>query len=1606
MAGIRAPKQWPLTKNETITSFEGWRQNLHYTLSLDQNFAPFLVDGFTWGKKTNAAPLRGLADDAEDAPHRRTAAQKVAHLDLMLGQIANFCPVISRNTVVKNSTSINQIWQAIRLHYGFQTSGAHFLDFNNIHLEPGERPEDLFQRLNSFVEDNLLKTNGNIRHQGDLPEIDEELTPSLENFIVLAWLRLVHSDLPALVKQRYCTELRSQTLASIKPEISQALDSLLDEINNSSEARILRTQSQFKGSRRKTVGKKNNRVCILCKQAGRPFQHFLSTCTYLPEDDRLFMTKVRQLSDNTFEAEEDEAEYLVDSPEIDENHHVPSSRRVCTKQSPTLKVFFNQYPLQLTLDTGAEISMIKSSVANYIGAKIEKTNQYALQADGVTPLDILGETHLTLSRGSHDLHLEALVVSDLDVDILAGIPFMDYNDIAVRPAKHQIIIQGSNTIQYGFKPSRKAENRVRRTAFVLRGHSTSTVIWPGNYIEVDTPIDLDPDCILAIEPRTDNCKSTDSWLSPHISESVGGHIRIVNNTPEPQQVGKNDHFCQVRLTTSALQHDLHMFKNTPIQQKSKYVSHIDTVKLDPDNILSGQERKAFHDTLCQYDEVFDPNYKGYNGSLGPFQACVNMGPVQPPQRKGRMPQYSHDKLVELQSKFDELEANGVFKRPEDIGVNVEYLNPSFLVKKPNGGHRLVTAFSDVGRYSKPQPSLMPDVDSTLRKIAQWKYIIVTDLTSAFYQIPLSKSSMKYCGVATPFKGVRVYTRCAMGMPGSETALEEIMCRVLGDQLQDASVAKLADDLYCGGNSPSELLSRWQTVLDSLQRSGIRLSASKTIICPQRTTILGWIWNEGKISASPHRIAVLSSCQKPENVRGLRSFIGAYKVLGRVLPNCSQIVSPLDDAIAGQQSTEKIVWSDELIEHFNNAQKLLASTRSITLPNPSDQLWIVTDGSVSKRGIGATLYITRDDKLRLAGFFSAKLRKHQVTWLPCEIEALCIAAAVKHFSPYIIQSKTNICVLTDSQPCVQAIEKLCRGEFSASPRVTSFLSTISRYQVQVRHLAGSENLVSDFASRNAPECQEPRCQICSFIQQTEDSVVRSLSATNITDSIQKLPFTTRSAWINIQSECPDLRRTHAHLRQGTRPSKKLTNIKDVKRYLNVASIAKDGLLVVKHHDPLSPPTEMIIIPREVLDGLVTALHIKLDHPTKHQLELVMKRHFYALDIRKSIERACDTCHTCASLIKIPKTLIHQTTESSPEAVGLCFAADVLKRNRQLVLVVRESVTSLTSACIIEDERHDTLRDNLMQLVLGLHPLDGPPAVIRVDPAPGFVALKEDETLKRFRLSIEIGRVKNPNKNPVAEKAIAELEDEILRQTPRGGSISKLDLTVAIARLNSRIRYSGLSAREMWTQRSQFTNEQLPLSDRDNISKQHDIRIANHPFSEQSKFKSASIRPTPKLSVGDLVYLYCDRDKTQARSRYIVTSIDGEWCFIKKFVGNQLRASSYKVKLSECYQVPCISSQVPKEYDINNDHEVNAYCESMNNSTDIEQLKPVLSINQNDKPTYPLVIGQESETPNIETYTPDEVETNINDIPHTPEEILGPSRPNRNRRPPKYLEDYVV
>ena len=88
-------------------------------------------------------------------------------------------------------------WLTGRSHYcgkylniGFQSTRSHFLELGNITLLPNEYYEDLYQGIMAFFECDLLTANGNLTHHG-------ESVDTLENTIVVLWLKTIHPGLPS-----------------------------------------------------------------------------------------------------------------------------------------------------------------------------------------------------------------------------------------------------------------------------------------------------------------------------------------------------------------------------------------------------------------------------------------------------------------------------------------------------------------------------------------------------------------------------------------------------------------------------------------------------------------------------------------------------------------------------------------------------------------------------------------------------------------------------------------------------------------------------------------------------------------------------------------------------------------------------------------------------------------------------------------------------------------------------------------------------------------------------------------------------------------------------------------------------------------------------------------------------------------------------------------------------------------------------------------------------------------------------------------------------------------------------------------------------------------
>ena len=95
----------------------------------------------------------------------------------------------------------------------------------------------------AFVGDLLLGFICNLTHHNEQITEDVKFSLTLEHLVVLTWLCLINATLSKLVTQRYGTELRSRTLASVKAELSQANNSLVDVIASTDEAKVIHVET-------------------------------------------------------------------------------------------------------------------------------------------------------------------------------------------------------------------------------------------------------------------------------------------------------------------------------------------------------------------------------------------------------------------------------------------------------------------------------------------------------------------------------------------------------------------------------------------------------------------------------------------------------------------------------------------------------------------------------------------------------------------------------------------------------------------------------------------------------------------------------------------------------------------------------------------------------------------------------------------------------------------------------------------------------------------------------------------------------------------------------------------------------------------------------------------------------------------------------------------------------------------------------------------------------------------------------------------------------------------------------------------------------------------
>ena len=1248
----------------------------------------------------------------------------------------------------------------------------------------------------------------------------------------------------------------------------------------------------------------------------------------------------------------------------------PTLNRMVAIPSQVLLVTYNSSNLQITLDTGATVSYIRLREATRLRLIIMPNDQLALLADEKTRMASLGEVDfIVYVEKTIVMRVRALVMKNLQAACFGGTTLHADNDITARIKTGEVLIHNKFLVKQSnplsqfplFPPPILQSSEDLQSAACFLSTSSpeapqpplatnsqikfNTISLPtakftlsGEICKIPLPSHLTHLRYIAIIPSfpTIPDKITDSlhWL-PQVCEVGDGQASYKNVSRDPIIAPKYAHFKTQPVN------DFDLADVTfPVDKSDRFKPMPQLARLNigkvhhslaPKSSFAQLERININKSVLSEEQllklsiihktayrVFDDDLtQGYNHQAGQFYATFSFT-TKPPPTRVFVPQYNKRCASIQQAKCDELESQGVLIDPKTHGIPVLHVSPSWIQQKGRAKHkelqncsldelRFITAFNSLNDSIRPQPSRSCTSSTIFTFLARWKYHIFCDLNNSYFQLPVQKSLWCYLGIMTPHKGIRVMTRAGQGLLGSDVELEELLCRVLGEDIAEGHCVAIRDDIVIGGDTIDESIQNYEKVLLKLDENNLKVSSGKVRIFPSDTEIYGYRIKDGCIEPSSHIVKSLgmSSIETLTTVKKVNSWKGLYKCLIGHLPALATVMSPFDSATGGRSSSESFSWSPQLISAFEAAMSHLQKINKTYLPAPSEQLILLPDTMSVPPCTGWVMYTQRDGKTLPVTFSSAKLKDYMLNWFPCEKEGVGTVLAIEHCSHWIAESDLTTLVGPDSSAVVQATELMRKGKHSSNPRLQSLLASVNRRNVKFFHNSAKsgKHIVPDSLSRfKDTRCRSKGCAVERFLDDIpvklesmsltllsiclEDPLLPVLIAATSAELSESLtcrsgpiPLGSRQTWINIQKSDSDCNAVFRQKSSGDLPRKKKTNSNINKIFKE--SIIHQGLLVVRvFDDKKMKEVDKVIVPPTYLDSVLTVLHIKLNHPTSYQLKQVFERHFFSPKLESALTMLYEGCHICISLQKFPKELETYSPALFPDHPGTHMNIDVMRRAGQYVMVNIDLFSGFVTSCLIDSETADDLSRGIVAIVTPIRHAEV--VLVRVDKASGLVSLahRPSSDLTKLGIKLELPLDDNKNSNCCVDKAICELEFELKKLSPLGNKISSLEISQATTLLNNKIRNRGLSAAEIHFSRGSDDNQNLFLDDSKLQAKKISQRLYNHVPSSKSKAPGGHFQTLPDVSDGDIVYVKSHGSKHHLRDPHIVVKSSDDSAVLRK------------------------------------------------------------------------------------------------------------------------------
>jgi hypothetical protein len=395
-----------------------------------------------------------------------------------------------------------------------------------------------------------------------------------------------------------------------------------------------------------------------------------------------------------------------------------------------------------------------------------------------------------------------------------------------------------------------------------------------------------------------------------------------------------------------------------------------------------------------------------------------------------------------------------------------YGSPVLFAPKPGGKLRMCIDYRSVNKGTVKSSYPLPRVEEMFDQVVGSHHFSKIDLRSGYWQIRMEESSIPPTTFKTRY-GSFEWLVMPFGLSTAPSCFQHLVNSILGDVL-DKHALVFIDDILIYSKDIASHASHIELVLQRLREHSLFAKFSKCEWVKAQISFLGHVVNSKGVKPQREKTAVIAAWPAPKNVHEVRSFLGLTGYYRKFVHSYAQICSPLTDLT---KTGVRFVWTDDCQRSFEKLKSCLITEPLLRHPDPSRVYHVYTDSSMrAVGGVAAQMY---EDGEHPVQFESRLMTGAELNYQVHEQELLALVYILGKFRHLLEGVKFK--VFTDNRSLV-----FLTTQKDLSRRQARWQELLSRYDFELKHIAGVKNVIADALSRmptrgfdSLPAIEEPQ-----------------------------------------------------------------------------------------------------------------------------------------------------------------------------------------------------------------------------------------------------------------------------------------------------------------------------------------------------------------------------------------------------------------------------------------------------------------------------------------------------------------------------------------------------